>query len=165
MHKCFYLVCPTDCLEHTINMKFKYDNYFYGSLGNSFSCDCKTIDYIRNFIKKQNIKEIYFVLSIDNKIILDALGQQEFSNIEILNNFYYEIKKQKKISKASFHRGNSQLGILSYYLNKKIHELQLQLTNLLNDPIKIGGKIYYKNQNSFTNIYSDLVCLQKYNLN
>ena len=165
MHKCFYLICPTDCLEHTINMKFKHDNYFYGSLGNSFSCDCKTIDYIRNFIKKHNIKEIYFVLSIDNKIVLDALGAKESSNIESLHNFYNDIKNQKERSNVSFKEKDNQFTMLSFYLNNKIKELEFLLCNLSNRTIKIGAKIYHKKQDAFTKIYSDLVCLEKHHLN
>ncbi|PKV51375.1 hypothetical protein ATE84_3460 [Aquimarina sp. MAR_2010_214] len=165
MQKCFFLICPTDCLEHTINKTFKYENYFYTSLGNSFIYDSKTIAYIKQIIKKHNIKEIYFVLSMDNKIVLDALGNDEFSNIGALHNFYNEIRIQKERSKISFQRGNRQFRVFSYYLNEKIKELELQLANLSNQPIKIGGKIYNRDQGVFTTIYSDLVCLDKYHLN
>jgi len=165
MHKCFYLICPTDCLEFAINKTFKYENYFYTSLGNSFNYDHRTLGYLRTMIRKHNIKEIYFVLSMDNKIVLDALGTKEFSNIETLYNFYNDIKSVKKRPKMSFKKDNHQFTILSLYLNKKIKELELQLTNSFKYPIKIGGKIYHKNQDAFTNIYSDLVCLEKYQLN
>ncbi|KAA1245085.1 hypothetical protein [Aquimarina sp. RZ0] len=123
------------------------------------------MEYLRGFIKKHNIRAIYFVLSMDNKIILDALGSNEFSSIGALNNFYKEIRRQKKRSKISFEVGNPQFAILSYYLNKKIKELELQLNNLSKLPIKISGKIYNRNQDAFTTIYPDLVCLEKYHLN
>ncbi|WP_298879832.1 hypothetical protein [uncultured Polaribacter sp.] len=165
MQKCFYLICPTDFLENTINKKFNFENYFYSSLGNSFNYDCKTITYIKNLIEKHNIKEIYFVLSLDNKIILDAIGKQRFSNIKVLGNFYNEIIKEEGQSKKLFQERNSQFSILSYYLNKKIKELKTQLVNTSNLSIKIGGKIYNKDKNTFTNIYSDLVCLKKHQLN
>ena len=165
MHKCFYLICPTDCLEYTINKTFKYENYFYTSLGNSFNQDIKTLESISRIIKKHNIREICFVLSMDNKIVVDALGNKEFSNIETLRNFYNEITIQKEHSKISFISYNRQFAVISFYLNKKIKELELQITNLLNQPIKIVGKIYSKDKNTFTNIYSDLICLEKYNLN
>ena len=102
---------------------------------------------------------------MDNKIVLDALGDKKFSNIDTLHNFYNEITIQKEISKISFQRDNHQFAVLSFYLNKKIKELELQITNLLNQPIKIGGKIYDRNLDTFTTIYSDLVCLEKYQLN
>ena len=166
MQKCFFLICPTDCLEHTINKTFKYENYFYTSLGNSFIYDTKTIEYIRQIIKKHKIEEIYFVLSMDNKIVLDVLGDNnEFSNIEALNNFYDEITVQKRHSGVSFQNGNRQFAVLSYYLNKKIKELEFQLTNLSKEPIKVSGKIYNRDQDTFTDIYSDLVCLGAYCLN
>lgn len=165
MPTCFYLVCPTDCLEYTINKKFKYENYFYTALGNSFVFDAKTIKHIKNIIREHHIKEIYFVLSIDNKIILDALGANKFSDIIGLHNFYKDIKRQRKRSMLSLKRGNIQFAILSYHLNKKIKELELQLSDLSNIPIKIRGKIYNKNENTFSNIYSNLVCLEKHHLN
>ncbi len=73
MQKRFFFICPTDCLEHTINTTFKYENYFYTSLGNSFNYNRKTI--------------------------------------------------------------------VSYYLNKKIKELELQLTDVLKEPIKSNLQI------------------------
>ena len=88
-----------------------------------------------------------------------------FSNIETLRNFYNEITIQKEHSKISFISYNRQFAVISFYLNKKIKELELQITNLLNQPVKIVGKIYSKDKNTFTNIYSDLICLEKYNLN
>jgi hypothetical protein len=165
MHTCFYLICPTDCLEYTINKTFKCQNYFYTSLGNSFNHDSKTLKSISTIIQKHHIKEICFVLSIDNKIILDALGNKEFSDIKALHNFYHEITIQKGHSKISFQKRNPRFVILSYYLNKKIKDLKLQLNSLSNENIKISGKIYNKNNGVFTNIYSDLVCLKKHQLN
>ena len=78
MHKRFYFICPADCLEYRINKQFKYENYFYSSLGNSFVFDSKNIDNIKEMIIKHNIKEISFVLSSNNTIIENALGPQNF---------------------------------------------------------------------------------------
>ena len=165
VYKCFYLICPTDCLEQTINKKFKHENYFYTSLDNSFINDSTTIENLKSFIKKQHIKTIFLVLSMDNKIILDALGVNDFSNIGALNKFYKEIRKQKRRSKISLNKGNLQFGVLSYFLNKKIKELEFQLHNISNLPITISGKIYNRDQDKFMNIYSDLVYLEKHHLN
>jgi len=163
MHKCFFLICPTDCLEHTINKSFKNVNYFYTSLGNSFIYDSNTIGHIRKIIEKHNIKEIYFVLSMDNKIVLDALNNNEFSNIRALHNFKTEIRRQKERSKIAFQEENLQFTVLSYYLNKKIKELQLAI--LSKESVKISGKIYHRDTDTFTSIYSDLIALEKYQLN
>ncbi len=161
MHKSFYLICPTDCLEHTINKKFKYENYFYTSLGNSFVYDRNTIEYISKIIKKHKIREICFVLSIDNKIVSDALNNNTFLNIGALNNFYTEIRQQKKHSEIAFKKENLQFTIISYYLNKRIKELEIQLINLSSQSIKIRGKIYNRNQDKFSTIYSELICIEK----
>lgn len=165
MDKHFYFICPTDCLENTINKTFKYENYFYTSLGNSFIFDSETIKYIIQVIEKYDIRDVFFVLSMDNEIVTEALENHQFSNIETLNSFCNEITKQKERSKISFQKGDRQFIVLSYYLNKKIKELELQLTNLSNQPIKISGKIYNRSLNTFINIYSDLVCLESYHLN
>jgi len=142
-----YLICPTDCLESTINQTFKDKNYFYTSLVNSFNYDDRTLEYISSTIIKHNIKEICFVLSIDNNIVIDALERNYFLNIEVLRDFYNEITIQKEHSKTIFKKSNLQFAILSYYLNKKIKELKLPITSLLNHPIKIVGKIYSKDKN------------------
>ena len=74
-----------------------------------------------------------------------------------------DIKSQKERSQTAFKENDNQFTLLSLYLNKKIKELRL--ANLSSQTIKIGGKIYHKDQDTFTNIYSDLVCLEKHNLN
>ncbi|WP_422091300.1 hypothetical protein [Tenacibaculum ovolyticum] len=165
MQKHLYFLCPTDCLESVINNTFKHENYFYTSLGNSFVAENKTIESLSEVIIEHNIKEISFVLSNNNHIINDALGAQDFLRIKGLTRLYRQIKKQKEHSDMLWKTDYNQFIILSYYLNKKINELQLQLANLSKRHIKIGGKIYNKHTNSFTNIYADLICLQKHHLN
>ncbi|CAL2082116.1 hypothetical protein [Tenacibaculum sp. 190524A02b] len=165
MHKSLFLLCPTDCLEMVINHQFKQENYFYTSLGNSFVSDIDTLINIKDVIKKHNITNIYFVLSSDNEIILDALGGQFFSKVKGLKTFYNEIEKQKKHSEASWQMNTSRFSILSYYLNQKIKELKYLLNSLYLNDVRVFGKIYNKQQNIFTNIYSDLVCLEKHCLN
>jgi hypothetical protein len=168
MQKCFFLICPTDCLEQTINKSFTYVNYFYSSLGNSFVYDRETIGHLGEIIEKHQIKKIYFVLSIDNKIVEDALNNKSnhnFSNTRALNNFNIEITKQKEQSKIVSREGNLQFSLLSYFLNNKIKELEIQLSNVLNESVKIGGKIYDRELDAFTTIYADLICLEKYHLN
>ena len=165
MQKILFLLCPTDCLESTINQTYyKSENYFYTSLGNSFNIDFKTLTYIKELIVKHSIKEINFVLSSNNKIVLDGLKGQSFLEIRGMKNFYKEIQKQKDISEILCQTEKKPLLILSYHLNKKINELQFRLRELSNKPI-IKGKIYNKCNNTFTNIYSDLVCLETHCLN
>ena len=165
MQKSFFLICPTDYLERAINQKIRGENYFYATLGNSFIYDRKIINSLRKIIKKHKISEVYFVLALDNPIFLDALGKNLFSSIDVLNHFYEEIRNQKLRTRKVLENNNEPFKILSYYLNKKIKELTLQLTNFTDISVKIGGKIYKKDQDIFTDIYSDLVCFDTYHLN
>lgn len=165
MQKSLFLICPTDCLESEINNSFKYENYFYTSLGNSFIYDVETINHIKKLVKKHNIREIYFVLSNDNQIILDALGNQDFSDIRKLKGFYSEITKHKDHLSIAHRASQLKFSIISYYLNIKIKHLKKELNNILNYSIKIGGKVYHKQDKMFTTIYSDLIYIKKYNLN
>ena len=161
MNKALFLLCPTDCLESIINKAFRCENYFYSSLGNSFNIDFTMLKNIKELVEKHNIKEIYFVLADDNKIVLDALRGEFFSKIRGLKKLYKEIESQKKHSEVLWKNEDNQFSILSYYLNKKIKELN----GLFNQQVKINGKVYDKRSNVFKDIYSDLVCIDKYQLN
>ena len=169
MQKCLFLICPTDCLEQVINRQFNNENYFYTSLGNSFLYDEKTINSICNTIKKHKINDICFVLSVDNKIVQEALLDNKFSDRTLLNNYYDDIKIQALHSNTSFQNDKYQFSIISYYLNKKIKELELQLTVRLmrytSQSVNVSGKIYNKMEDVFMAIYSDFVCIEKYQYN
>ena len=165
MYKNLFLLCPTDCLESVIRNRFSKESYFYTSLGNSFVYDIKTLDSIKELVHEHTIDRIYFVLSDDNQIILDALGGQFFSEIRGLKAFYNEILEQKKLSEVLWTANEREFSILSYFLNNKIKELQHKLDNEIDYPIKIGGKIFNRDENIFKDIYSDLICLEKHALN
>ena len=166
MRKALFLLCPTDCLETTIHNAFSCESYFYTSLGNSFVYDAKTLESIKTLIMVYKISHIYFVLSDDNQIILDALGKQYFSDIRGLKGFYKKVEKQKEHSELMWVTDNNQNSILSYLLNDKIRELQFDLRRSLRDnPVKISGKIYNRLEDTFRNIFSNLTCLDKHYLN
>ncbi len=165
MSNTLFLLCPTDCLESVINDVYRYENFFYTSLGNSFTIDMQTIACIKEIIIKHHINKIYLVLSEDNKIIYDALGGQSFSKIRGLKPFYNEIRAQKKHSIISQQNDNPQFSFLSHYLNKKITELRPQLYDVLNTPISIRGRVYNRYERVFKNIYSSLICLEKHCMN
>ena len=95
---------------------------------------------IKQIVKKHNIQKFCFVLSIDNKIVLDALWKVNFSKIGALSSFQNEIRKEKELSKKIFKSSNSQFAILSYFLNKKIKfDLILVLLRIVTKipPIKL----------------------------
>lgn len=165
MHRTLFLLCPTDCLESIINATYQHENYFYTSLGNSFAPDIDTLVCIQKMIQKHDIRKIYFVLSKDNRIISDALDDQLFSDIKGLRNFYTEIAEQKEHSETLWQTDHHQFSMLSYYLNQKIKALQSAFHYTLAHPVHIGGKIYDRQQHSFTDIYSELVCVKKHYLN
>ena len=165
MRKILFLLCPTDFLESRINqVYYESGNYFYTSLGNSFNVDFKTLKGIKESVIKHSINEINFVLSSRNKIVLDALEGQFFSEISGLKKFYQEIIIQKKHSE-SWQQSNTEFLILSYYLNNKIKELEGYLSDLPCLSTHIKGQIYNENKNTFKPIYSGLICVENYQLN
>ena len=165
MNASLFLLCPTDCLESIINKKYKGKNYFYTSLGNTLTFDSTTLESIKGLVCRHNIRKIYFVLSEQNKIVIDAMGGQTFSQIRGLQNFNKAINLNKKQSELFWKTSDSVFSTLSYYLNQKRIQLQVNLSYVLTQPVIIKGKIFIKSQNTFVDIYSDLVCLRKYNLN
>lgn len=165
MQKQLYLLCPTDSLESIINEAFKQENYFYFSLGNSFTVEGNTIGSIKKLIKKHDIKEISFVLSSNNHIVKDALGAQDFIKMKGLHDFYCQIEKQKEYSEIFWETDYNQFTVLSYYLNNKIKELRFKLGYNIHFSLKINAKIYDRLNNAFKNIYSDLICIEKHCLN
>lgn len=165
MEKHLYFICPTDHLESVINKNFRRENYYCTSLGNSITFDSKTIEQINTLIETRQIREITFVLSHNNYIVSDALKNQDYSNVRGLDDFYDEIVSQKQHSEALWQTDHSQFLVLSYYLNKKIRELQFKLNSLLHIPMKINGKIYNRREDTFKKIYADLICVEKYYFN
>lgn len=130
MKKHLFFVCPTDNLESIIDLKFKHKNYYLSSLGNSMTFNEEIVNEIDMLIKRFKITEIIFVLGSNNKIINDALADQEFSNIKVLRPLYKEITLQNKLLKALWKPSNIILPIISSHLNKKIKELSLKMRTL-----------------------------------
>lgn len=96
MQNNLFIICPTDHLEPVINSLYGCENYFYTSLGNSFTKDVKTMESLKKLIRRKNIGNIFFILSSDNKIVWDALESQYFRDIRGLNELYAQIEAQKK---------------------------------------------------------------------
>lgn len=165
MKKLLYFICPTDCLESVIDDTFRQENYYYSSLGNSVIFYRRMLREIQKLIVEKNIKEISFVLSHDNRIVSDALDKQDFLNVRGLKNFYTKVIEQRQRVAILWESLNTQSLILSYYLNQKIKELEKGLKRLAIHGVKIKGKIYNKKQDSFEDIYHDLICMDYSNFN
>lgn len=158
MQEQLFFICPTDYLEPIIDNTFKRKNHYFTSLGNSMVFDNAMLDQLDVLLRARDIGRIYFVLSYDNSIVSDALGNEMLSDIIGLNDFYFQIANQKEKADNLWQAHDSRFLMLSYHLNNKIRELSAVLKRLSVDPVKIKGKIYHKEEAMFRNIYSDLVC-------
>ena len=165
MSKCLYMICPTDFMESAIDRSFDGQKYFYSSLGMSLAMDNDMLSDIVEVIQKYDIKEITFVLSEDNSIILDALNNQEFSTIRGLKESYDQIHEYNYIALHNWRSYNPHFIFLSYYLNRKIEELHDALRDLLTGPLVINGKLYSLAYDSFRTICPPLACINSASLN
>ena len=100
-------------------------------------------------------------MSDDNRIVLDALGNQDFSDITGLEKFYNKVVMQKEHLEMSWQVQNPQFLILSSFLNEKIEKLKDGLSDLMIGEITIRGKIYIKEENMFKDTYSDLILTEE----
>jgi hypothetical protein len=165
METTLFLLCPTDCLESKINKEFKGDNLFYSSLANNYSFCTNTVANLEELIINNDIKEIYFVLSTQNKIILDTMAGQSLSQIRGFQNFDHLVNKYKELSELFWNSTDTKRVIISYFNNHKIEQLKENFRSDINRLVRIKGKIFFKTENEFLNIYSKLVCLNHLNLN
>ena len=79
MKKCLYFICPTDCLESTIQSTFHQENFFYSSLGNSVNFNECELNQAKQLICDKGIREISFILADDfMKIFAEVLRKYHF---------------------------------------------------------------------------------------
>jgi hypothetical protein len=157
MKSSLYFICPTDCLESVIESTFHQENYFYSSLGNSLTFSKNELNQIKKLICSKGIREIYFVLSDDNQIVSDAIGNQDFSDFRGLKKFYNQVQLQKENLEMSWQIQNPRSLILSCFLNEKIEQLNDGLKDLMIGKIAIIGKIFNKEEHQFKDINADLI--------
>ena len=160
MKRHLFFVCPTDYLETVINKHFHQENYYITSLGNSISFNSQVIEEINTLIEAKSITDISFVLSNNNKIIMDALKSENFKSFEGLESFYDRISDQTK--RPIFHNETSFIG---NYLNFKVQGLMPQLNHWLSDKVKVNTKIYQRQTNIFKETYTELIHLENFCLN
>ena len=127
--------------------------------------DSITLESIIRLVCRHNIRNIYLVLSEQNKIAVDVMEGQTFPKIRGLQNFNNSINQSKKQSELFWKTREPVFSSLSYYFNQKIRQLQLNLSYVLTQSVNLEGKIYIKSQYKFVDIYPDVVCLRDYSLN
>ena len=81
-----------------------------------------------------------------------------------LKKYQENINKKKIQAKIIDQKVNHRYLLLSYILNDKIKELKVKLADSI-VLITINGKIYDKKLDDFTYIYSELINLEKHNMN
>lgn len=165
MHKHLFFICPTDHLEPVINNMFRQEHYYLTSLGNSITFDSENVAEITRLLEERHITEITFALADNNKIVLDAIYDYQFARVSGLDKFYNEIFKQRKRLGKLWQLSDSPVPILACYLNQKIKELQLILSEGVVNKIKVNARIYNTRKNIFQDQPHDLFVEEYYNLN
>ena len=165
MKKHLYFICPTDSLESLINHSFDQENYFLTSLGNSMAFDPEKVDQLVELLTTEGIKDITFILSDNNEIVLDALGPKNFSGFGGLKALYNSIATEKRVCEEVWQNGDRHFLILSYYLNGKVNDLRMELDENALDPIHINAKIFKREYETFVDTYPQVVLKDSFALN
>jgi hypothetical protein len=151
------MICPTDFIEPIIRQKFDGQKYFYTSLGNTFNIDQNNVNDLIEVVQKHEIKEITFILSEHNKIILDATQGQKYIDIRGLKNNYQKIIEKRKLTHQMWLSYDHHILFLSYFLTDKINILREHLRNHSMPTLKVNAKIYSKAYKSFRGIYPEIL--------
>ena len=157
MQKNLYFLCPSDNLEAVIEKSFPQENYFLSSLGNSISFSDDFILDINSLIESKGIGKITFILSNNNRFILDAMKNQEFKYIKELKEYYKTIEKRKVLTIKSYKNKNFTSLITSHILKTKINELNSNLFDWIRNKISIEGKIYDPTKNMFFDVRINII--------
>ena len=152
MQKNLYFLCPSENLEAVIEKSFPQENYFLSSLGNSISFSDDFILDINSLIESKGIGKITFILSNNNRFILDAMKNQEFKYIKELKEYYKTIEKRKVLTIKSYKNKNFTSLITSHIIKTKINELNSNLFDWIRNKISIEGKIYDPTKNIFFDV-------------
>ena len=159
-----YFICPTDNIESIINSKLNDNNFYITSLANSITFNHEFTKELYSIIESKKISEITFVLSDDNKIINDAIENNEFKNIKALDRLNLKISTQKNFFKKDSNISVIRHELISYLLNQKKYELK-NITDSSNLALNINAMVYKKKVNAFSKVNSKLLNLELFNLN
>lgn len=157
MQKNLYFLCPSENLEAVIEKSFPQENYFLSSLGNSISFSDDFILDINSLIESKGIGKITFILSNNNRFILDAMKNQEFKYIKELKEYYKTIEERKVLTIKSYKNKNFTSLITSHILKTKINELNSNLFDWIRNKISIEGKIYDPTKDMFFDVRINII--------
>ena len=157
MQKNLYFLCPSDNLEAVIEKRYPQENYFLSSLGNSISFSDDFILNINSLIESKGIEKITFILSNNNRFILDAMKNQEFKYIKELKEYYKTIEERKVLTIKSYKNKNFTSLITSHILKTKINELNSNLFDWIRNKISIEGKIYDPTKDMFFDVRINII--------
>ena len=157
MQKNLYFLCPSENLEAVIEKRYPQENYFLSSLGNSISFSDDFILDINSLIESKGIGKITFILSNNNRFILDAMKNQEFKYIKELKEYYKTIEERKVLTIKSYKNKNFTSLITSHILKTKINELNSNLFDWIRNKISIEGKIYDPTKNMFFDVRINII--------
>ena len=157
MQKNLYFLCPSENLEAVIEKRYPQENYFLSSLGNSISFSDDFILDINSLIESKGIGKITFILSNNNRFILDAMKNQEFKYIKELKEYYKTIEERKVLTIKSYKNENITSLITSHILKTKINELNSNLFDWIRNKISIEGKIYDPTKNMFFDVRINII--------
>lgn len=157
MKKYLNFICPTDFLGSIIRKAFIGEHYFLTSLGNSMIFDRLMLEQIEELLIARGIQSISFVLADDNRFLSDAMGNRLLPTLNGLRRLCDQVKREKEDSETLWRSGNPQFLISSYYLQGRIEELRLLLSERLIDQFQISAKIYRRQEKVFRDIHPDLI--------
>lgn len=165
MQKHLYFVCPTDHLVTVINDEYEQENYFLTSLGNSILLSPEIVEEVNGLVEAKKIREITFVLSDRNRMILDALEHQVYTEIQGLKDFYSAIDQQKVLTDRIWQINDRHIPVVSCYLAAKIRELQQKLRGVVVAPVTVNARIYKRDEQLFSDVLSEVYQMGSFNLN
>ena len=166
MSKCLYMVCPTDLLEPILDLSSDELNYFYSSLGNNLALDKKIFEEISLTIEKEGIIEIIFAISENNRIVLDALSNQNLKNLRGINSSYNKLLFLKKQTIGFWGNDHNNILYISYFINEKISQLKSGLgQHLKNLPIIKGKNFSSREKNTYKKIPLQQLFIPRIRLN
>lgn len=90
MNNKLFLVCPFSCMENFIRKKYGDDVFFLTAMGNIFQFEeSEYLETIKDFIERENIKEIFVVSDTSCRFLNSALknetGYDSYSETVIQN--------------------------------------------------------------------------------